>query len=140
MKRDNVIFDKASALMERSFTGVLGTVDENGIPQLKAMIKTAANGIKEFWFCSNTSSKRVAQIQKNPNASLYFYDKKTFEGLMLTGKADVSYDDEKRKEFWNDGMKMYYPLGYTDPDFALIRFTASKGNYYHGLKNTDFEV
>ncbi|MEN6312863.1 MAG: pyridoxamine 5'-phosphate oxidase family protein [Clostridiaceae bacterium] len=134
------VLEKSSALVGRSFTGVLGTVDENGNPQVKAMIKTAANGLKEFWFCSNASSKRVAQIQKNPNASLYFYDEKTFEGLMLTGKAEVSYDDEKRKELWNDEMKKYYPLGCTDPDFALIIFTASKGNYYHGLKNIDFDI
>lgn len=137
---NNEVIEDLSALVERSFTGVLGTVDENGIPQLKAMIKTAANGLKEFWFCYNTSSKRVVQIQKNPNASLYFYDEKTFEGLMLTGKAEVSYDDAKRKEFWNDRMKMYYILGYTDPDFALIKFTASKGNFYHGLKNIDFGI
>ena len=134
------IIEKSLALVDRSFTGVLGTVDENGIPQLKAMIKTAADGLKEFWFCSNTSSKRVTQIQKNPNTSLYFYDEKTFEGLMLAGKAEVSYDDVKRKEFWKDGMEIYYPLGYADPDFALIRFTASKGNYYHGLKNIDFDI
>jgi general stress protein 26 len=134
------VVEKSSALIGRSFTGVLGTVDGNGIPQFKEMIKTAAIGLKEFWFCSNTSSKRVVQIKKNPNASLYFYDEKTFEGLMLTGKAEVSYDDEKRKEFWNDGMKKYYPLGCTDPDFALIRFSASKANYYHGLKNIDFEI
>lgn len=89
------IIEKSSALANRSFTGVLGTVDENGIPQLKAMIKTSAIGLKEFWFCSNTSSKRVAQIQKNPDACLYFYDEKTFEGLMLKGKAEVSYDDAK---------------------------------------------
>lgn len=56
---DGEIFEKSSALVKRSFTGVLGTVDDNGIPQLKAMIKTEATGIKEFWFCSNTSSRRV---------------------------------------------------------------------------------
>ncbi len=134
------VIEKSSTLVGRSFTGVLGTVDKSGIPYLKAMIKTSANGLKEFWFGSNTSSKRVVQIQRNSNASLYFYDEKTFEGLMLTGRAEVSYDDIKRKEFWNDGRKKYYPLGYTDPDFALIRFTASKGNYYHGLKNIDFDI
>lgn len=134
------VLEKSSALVGRSVTGVLGTVDEKGNPQLKAMIKTVANGLKEFWFCSNTSSKRVVQIQKNPNASLYFYDEKTFEGLMLAGIAEVSYDDVKRKELWSDGMEKYYPLGYADPDFALIKFTASKGNYYHGLKNIDFEL
>lgn len=136
----NEIKEKSSALVNRSFTGVLGTVDSNGIPQLKAMIKTAADGIKEFWFCSNTSSKRVKQIPANPNASLYFYDEKTFEGLMLTGKAEVVYDDVKRKGFWSDGMERYYPLGCTDPDYALIKFTAHTGNYYHGLVNTDFEI
>jgi len=133
------IIDKSLALVDRSFTGVLGTVDENGFPQVKAMIKTAANGLKEFWFCSNTSSKRAAQIQRNPNACLYFYDEKTFEGLLLTGRADVSHDLEK-KEFWADGMERYYPQGVTDPDFALIKFTASKGNYYHGLNNIDFYI
>ncbi len=134
------IIKRSSALAERSFTGVLATVDGNGVPQLKAMIKTQVKGLKEFWFCSNTSSKRAAHIKMNPNASLYFYDEKTFEGLMLTGKAEVSYDDEKRKEFWDDAMKKYYPLGCYDPDFALIKFTAYKGNYYHGLKNDDFDV
>lgn len=134
------ILERAAALADRSFTGVLGTVDENGVPQLKAMIKTSALGLKEFWFCSNTSAKRTRQIQDNPKASLYFYDEKTFEGLMLTGLAEVSYDNARRREFWDDGMLKYYPLGCTDPDFALIKFTASAGNYYHRLRNTDFPV
>ncbi len=134
------IFEKASALVERSFTCIFGSVDIDGKPQMKAFIKTSAIGLKEFWFCSNTSSKRVVQIQKNPNASLYFYDEKSFEGLLLSGKAEVSYDDAKRKEFWNDGMKIYYPLGATDPDYALVKFTANNGNYYHGLKNVDFDI
>jgi general stress protein 26 len=134
------IIEKSSALVERSFIGILGIVDEYGMPQLKAMIKAAATGLKEFWFCSNTSSKKVAQIQKNPKAGLYFYDEKTFEGLMITGEAEISYDDAKRKQFWNDGMKIYYPLGCTDPDYVLIKFTASRGNYYHGLKNKDFDI
>jgi general stress protein 26 len=137
---NNEIIDKSTTLVSRSITGVLGTIDENGNPEMKAMLKTAADGLNEFWFCSNTSSKRVSHIQKNPNACLYFYDEETFEGLMLTGKAEITYDDEKRKEFWNDSMKIYYPLGCTDPDYVLVKFTARRGNYYHRLKNTDFEI
>jgi general stress protein 26 len=59
---------------------------------------------------------------------------------MLIGKAEVSYDDAKRSEFWKDGMTIYYPLGCADPDYALIKFTANKGNYYHKLMNTDFDI
>lgn len=35
---------------------------------------------------------------------------------------------------------MYYPKGALDLDFAIIKFTASKGNYYEGLENEDIEV
>ena len=134
------IMEKSSALVSRCSIGVLSTVDRNGIPHQKAMIKTSAIGLKEFWFCTNTSSKRVQQIKANANVSLYFYDEKTYEGLMLSGKAVVSYDETKRKEFWNDGMKVYYPYGWTNPDYALIKFIAVKGNYYHGFTNTDFNL
>lgn len=131
---------KSLALVGRSLTGVLATIGPEGVPQQKAMFKTTGIGLREFWFCSNTSSRRVKQIENNPQASLYFYDEKNLEGLLLTGTAEVSYAEDKRKEFWQEGMEIYYPLGYADPDFALIKFTAIRGNYYHGLKNTDFII
>jgi general stress protein 26 len=40
----------------------------------------------------------------------------------------------------NSGMKTYYPLGCTDPDYALIKFTAIRGNSYHGLNKIDFDI
>lgn len=138
MLNDTIL--KSLNLIDRSFTGILGTITENGTPQLKAMIKTASDGLKEFWFCSNTSSRRVKQINSNPKACLYFYDEESFEGLMLIGKAEVSYDETMRKKFWNDNMKIYYPLGCFDPDYALIRFTAEKGNFYSNIKNIDFDI
>jgi general stress protein 26 len=137
---NNLIIQKSLAIVDRSIVGILSIIDEKGIPQQKAMMKTESYGLHEFWFCSNTSSRKVKQIQANPKASLYFMDEKTFEGLMLAGKAKIIYDDIKRKEFWNDDMKKYYPLGCTDPDYVLIKFTSVRGNYYHGLKNTDFET
>lgn len=52
------------------------SVDENGCPNVKAMLKPRKiNGCKEFYFSTNTSSLRVKQFQNNPNASIYFYHK-----------------------------------------------------------------
>jgi len=60
----------------------LGSVDGEGFPNIKAMLKPRKrNGIKEFWFTTNTSSKRVAQYRKNPKACIYFCDKRFFEEL-----------------------------------------------------------
>ena len=137
------IYEKVLGVIDKCKTdgipiALFGNKDENGNPQIKAMIKTENDGIKTFWFCSNTSSRRVNQIKKDGNSCLYFLN--GFEGVMLRGSAEISYDDEKRKSFWHDNMLIYYPEGYQDPDFALIKFTATSGNYYNNLQNEDFEI
>lgn len=52
---------------------------------MKAMLPPRKRvGIKEFWFTTNTSSMRVAQYRENPNASIYFYDKRFFRGVITS--------------------------------------------------------
>ena len=74
---------------------MLGNIDEHGNPQIKAMIKAKNEGLKVFWFCSNTSSKRVDQLKKDGIACLYFHND-NWEGVLLNGHAEVSYDDDIR--------------------------------------------
>ncbi len=139
--------EKAIALVERCAIGMLANNDELGNPQIKSMFKTKNDGLKTFWFCSNTSSNRAKQLKHNGSSCLYFYefnpndiDGAICKGLMLNGQVELSYDDELRKSFWQDGMEIYYPQGALDPDFVVIRFTAHSGNYYEGLKNESFEI
>jgi len=52
------------------------------------------NGLKEFYFSTNTSSMRVKHFQDNHNASIYFYHKGLvkYVGVMLKGKMEVLTD------------------------------------------------
>lgn len=59
---------------------------------------------------------------------------------MLNGKVEVAQDHETKARFWFDGAEMYYPLGVDDPDYSILKFTAERGNYYHGLENLTFSV
>ena len=52
----------ALELVDACAIGELCDVDEDGKPQIKAMFKTKNEGIKTFWFCTNTSSKRVQEL------------------------------------------------------------------------------
>ncbi len=139
------IQEKVLDLVNHCPVGLLGNKDETGAPQIKAMLKTKNDGLKTFWFCTNTSSKRVKQLLKDDSACLYFYvfdlgSGAPCKGVMLSGIAEISYDDDIRRSFWHENMRIYYPQGALDPDFALIKFTAHKGNYYEALKNEDFVV
>ena len=139
MPRD---FIKAGlSIVTRSSKAIIASVDEDGFPNLKAMLKPRENdGLKVFYFTTNTSSMRVKQYLKNPKASIYFYDTRFFKGLMLKGTMEVLLDQATRDRIWRDGDEMYYHLGATDPDYCVLKFTADKGRMYESFKSYDFKV
>lgn len=130
--------EKVLKIISSNNVGMFGTVDEKGDPFIKAMLYIERDDIRTFWFCSNTSSKRAQHIINHPNTCLYFYE--GFDGVMLEGKAELSFDDEMRMKFWSDEMLYHYPQGPSDPDYLLIKFTAHSGNYYSAKVNEDFIV
>ena len=113
------------------------SVDNEQFPNIKAMLKPRKRiGLTEFYFSTNTSSMRVKQYRENPNASIYFYHKGKikYEGLMLLGKMEVLTDQNIKSELWRPGDRIFYKNGETDPDYCVLKFSASKGRYYCDLK------
>jgi general stress protein 26 len=100
------------------------------------------DGMKNFYFSTNTSSMRVAQYRDNPKASIYFYHKGLvkYEGVMLIGTMEVLEDAILKQELWQIGDKMFYPKGVTDPDYCVLKFTAQEGRYYCDLKTDSFSL
>ena len=83
--------EKLIKFINKQKVSFICSVDKDNFPNVKAMLKPRKhNGIKEFYFSTNTSSMRVKQYQENPNASIYFYHKGLikYEGLMLWGKTE----------------------------------------------------
>ena len=108
---------------------------------MKAMLPPRKRvGIREFYFTTNTSSLRVAQFRKNPNASIYFYDKRFFRGVMLIGRMEVLEDPASKEMIWQEGDTMYYPEGVTDPDYCVLKFVADSGRYYANFHSETFEI
>ena len=128
-------------LVEKQKIAFIASVDGEGFPTMKAMLSPRKrNGIREFWFSTNTSSMRVAQYRENSKASIYFYDKRFFRGVMLKGTMEVLEDSTIKEELWETGDEMYYPKGVKDPDYCVLKFTAQSGRYYSNFKSEDFEV
>jgi len=129
---------KALALVERSGIALVGSNGEDGHPWIKAMLKMETEDLKTVWFSTNTASKRVSQLRADPRACVYFVDFSDWMGLMLIGEVELLTDSESRKRLWRDGYEQYYPLGLEDPDYTVLRFSATSANYYHQLDNLSF--
>ena len=78
-------------LIDRRNTSFVGSVDEDGYPEVKAMLEV----LEDAW---------------------------------------------AKELIWLDGDETYYPLGVTDPDYCVLRFTAERGRYYQNFSSEDFAV
>ncbi len=119
------------------------SIDNENFPNVKAMLAPRKIvGIKEFYFSTNTSSMRVKQFRENPNASIYFYRKGLikYTGVMLVGTMEVLIDQKIKNDIWRKGDTLFYKQGVTDPDYCVLKFTATKGRYYCDLETESFEV
>ncbi len=133
-------------LMDKQKIAFIASVDGDGFPNMKAMLKPRKRvGIKEIWFTTNTSSMRVEQYRQNPKASVYFCDRRFFRGAMLIGTMEVLEDAAIKEEIWERGDTMYYPKGVNvyysnDPDYCVLKFTAQSGRYYSNFNSESFDV
>lgn len=128
-------------LIDKQSTAFLSSVDADGFPNTKSMLAPRLReGFRVFYLTSNTSSMRAAQYRQNPKACLYFCDRRFFRGVMLLGTVEVLTDAAAKELIWREGDTMYYPLGVTDPDYCVLRFTARQGRYYSNFKSEDFSI
>ena len=128
-------------LIEKQGFSLISSIDAEGYPNTKAMLlPRKRDGIRVFYFTTNTSSLRVAQYRQNPKACLYFCDQQSFRGIMLKGTMDVLEDATSKQMIWREGDTLYYPLGITDPDYCVLRFTAESGRCYGNLRTEAFTV
>ena len=109
----------------------ISSVDDEGFPCTKAMLAPRVReGIKVFYFTTNTFSLRVAHYKANPKASIYFCDAEGFKGMMLRGTMEVLNDAKSKEMIWREGDTQYYPGGVTDPNYCVLKFTAIDGRLY----------
>ena len=128
-------------LIDHQNVSFISSVDESGFPNTKAMLPPRKReGIRVFYFTTNTSSMRVKQYRRDPKACIYFCDQRFFRGVMLTGTMEVLTDSASKEMIWRDGDTMYYPGGVTDPDSCVLRFTATQGRFYSNFHSESFPV
>ena len=135
--------NKIEKFIDRQKVSFICSVDEDNFANIKAMLKPRKrNGLKDFYFSTNTSSMRVKQYLKNPKASIYFYHKGLIKyvGVMLKGKMEVLTDQESKNMIWKKGDTMFYKKGVTDPDYCVLKFTATSCRYYCNLKTESFDI
>ena len=134
------IYYNAEILANRSEVCYLGSIDEEGYPNIKALMKAKNEGLQEIWLSTGTSSSKTNQIECNNKTCIYFVDFEEFAGVMLIGKTKINRDFESRDMVWIEEYIRYYPKGKEDPNFTVLHFTAENGRYFYKGRWPTFEI
>ena len=130
--------DKSQVLrfVSKRKTAFLGSVDESGHPVIRAMLSPRKIEGDALWFSTNTSSEKVKQFRENHKACVYFYRRGLFryQGVCMIGEIEVCTDQPTKDAIWRRGDKLFYKGGVTDPDYCVLKFTASSAEHYCDLK------
>jgi len=110
---------------------LLVTIDESGFPESRPM-SLVDRDERTLWFATSRASRKVAQIEANPNVTLLFVDTDAFSYASLYGRAQIVVDPEREKSLWQDAWRDDWPEGPSDPDYVLLRVDAARGHYLRG--------
>ncbi|HUU77599.1 MAG TPA: pyridoxamine 5'-phosphate oxidase family protein [candidate division Zixibacteria bacterium] len=139
----------AKELIGKSPVVYLATINENNEPEIRAvenlrcrnkfpheaaiLEKYEENPMTNY-ISTNTSSKKIKQIEKNKTVALYYSIPEEYKGIMMKGKVEILNDLKLKKEIWVEGSERYYPKGYSDPDFTILRIEPNYLKSWYGLK------
>ena len=102
---------------------ILSYLNKDGYPVTKAMnMPRKKDGIRTFWFSTNTDSNKVTCYEQNQKACLYFLNATNFIGASLVGDVTLLSDTASKREIWQDGDEMFYPNGIDGNDYIVMRF------------------
>jgi len=59
---------------------------------------------------------------------------------MLKGTMEVLTDPRTKEMIWHEGDTEYYPGGVADPDYCVLKFTATSGRYYRDYASEGFRI
>ncbi len=128
------------SLIERQEVCFLSFINEKGFPTTRTMLNPRKHqGIKEFYLTTNTKSQKVQALLQNPKAGLYFYDRSLYQGIAFDGTVEVVYDQSVKDEIWRDMDIIFYESN-TDPDYCVLKFTATSARFYQDYRSVDIEL
>jgi len=143
----NKAIEKAEEII-KSKAGVAGgegvalsLLDHEGYPTTSAISISKANGIQQITFAVSLDSNKAKRAKANNRACVCIFDD-NFEGgsyynITLVGDIDVVTDIEVKKETWYQGLEEYFPNGFDDPNYCVLKLTTKRYNLWVDIEEEE---
>ena len=84
----------------------------------------------DTWFFSAADSSQVQEIRDNPKVNLSYSQPEDILFITLSGDGEIVSEVEKKKELWDDELKMWFPDGPESDGVVLIKVRSKSAHYW----------
>ena len=116
----------AAEVMQAARYCTFVTVDEEGQPRARVVDPFAPEKDMIVWMATKATTRKVAQIRKNPRATLLCFDEAKKGYMTLLGTATVVDDPAEKARRWKPEWKDFYDDENRGQDYVLIRLKPSR--------------
>lgn len=100
----------AREIMQAQQYCALITLDEQGLPQARTMNPFPPDEGMVVYFATNTRSRKVQHIRKNPHVSIYYADHKSGSGYVCLSGTAILIDDMQeilrhKRAYWDQAFE-----------------------------------
>ena len=105
------------------------TFGTDGAPHGRIMTNLPLGKDMVIWFATGLSTNKIKDIKKNSTVSVFVDDPNDQTNASIIGQAEIVTDNRLRKKFWQETFGFFFPRGYSDPDYCLLKITPEKIEY-----------
>ena len=103
------------------------------------------NGEVEYdgdsWFFAFGDSRKVEELEANPQVELSFIDTPNGTWINVEGAAEIVRDDvDRKKQMWLEDLERWFPEGPEDPNVVLIKVRARHIDAWAGEDDYSFDL
>ena len=133
MTKDELL-QLAQQIVDANDIALVGTISLKRYPNIKALKKMKNEGLKTFYFSTRLDSAKVKQMKRRNKGSIYFYDRASYQGVMIEGKYKVENNTTV-------GISELYSLDAHDPyNFCTVKFVAEAVYVYTHYQTVKIEI
>ncbi|MDE5455607.1 pyridoxamine 5'-phosphate oxidase family protein [Bradyrhizobium sp. CSA112] len=83
-----------------------------------------------LWFLTFRHSSKLRQIRDDDHVLVAYVKPEKYEYVAISGRARIVEDQQKLKELWFEGLRVWFPKGPDDPELALLAIEVEKADYW----------
>lgn len=139
--KNNEAVEKLKQLVDSIDIGMMSTFSKNeNFPYTVPMSRQEVDDSGAIWYLCSSESDTFKHLENDSKVMISFSDVSGYRFLVVTGKVEISRDQERIDKYWNQFVGVYFEKGKEDPSIRVLKVIPDEAHYWDNKTNKKMTV